>query len=425
MVSSEQSKKDMNIILLMGLFPPQIRADIELNSKGAIQYAADALQWSFVRGFDLFSNVKIINLPFIGSYPLRYKKLNSDTFNFEHTERANDINVGFINLSVIKIFSRYINVKKELEKAAIQFSGEMTIVIYSVHSPFLYAAVEIKRKYPNTKICIIIPDLPQHMSGTKNIFYHLLKSLNSPFINRAMNRVDFFVLLSDSMVEALQIGCRPYVRIEGVYSSSDTSISEEVSKEKYKTILYSGSLARRYGIMNLVEAFCSIDKADYRLWICGEGDCRAEIENKAKIDDRIIYYGQISRSEVLVLQKRATVLVNPRTSEGEYTKFSFPSKVMEYMASGTPCIIHRLKGIPDEYFDYCFVSEREDKEGLRQMILEVCEKAPSELDEIGKRASSFIKEQKNPRVQVKKVYDMLKIETQSNSNQNLVSVHSF
>jgi len=411
MVSKEQSERELNIILMMGLFPSEIRADIESNSKGVVQYAADALQWSFVKGFDCFSRVKIINLPFIGSYPFRFKKSKPYVFDFEHIEGANDVNVGFLNLPMIKLFSRYQNAKKELLKTLSQVKGETLVIAYAIHTPFLEAMVDAKKKYPSIKTGIIVPDLIEYMSGSKNILYRLLKRIDTRVSNKAIQKIDFFVLLSDYMAEALQVGCRPYVRIEGIYDSCDRTAGQAVPKEKYKTVLYTGTLARRYGIMNLVDAFSSIDKADYRLWICGEGDCRKEIENKAKIDNRIIYLGQISRSEALVFQKRATVLVNPRTSEGEFTKFSFPSKIMEYLASGTPCIIHRLKGIPDEYFDYCFVCEREDKEGLRQMILNVCENAPAVLDEVGKKAAMFIKEQKNPRVQVKKIYDMLKIET--------------
>mgnify|MGYP003303651866 CR=1 FL=1 len=45
-----------------------------------------------------------------------------------------------------------------------------------------------------------------------------------------------------------------------------------------------------------------------------------------------IFTGKIDRSQVLALQRSATVLVNPRRNNEEYTKYSFPSKTMEYLA---------------------------------------------------------------------------------------------
>ena len=36
-----------------------------------------------------------------------------------------------------------------------------------------------------------------------------------------------------------------------------------------KTILYTGSLASRYGIKNLINSFPLINDKEYSLWICG------------------------------------------------------------------------------------------------------------------------------------------------------------
>lgn len=76
-------------------------------------------------------------------------------------------------------------------------------------------------------------------------------------------------------------------------------------------------------------------------------------------------------------------------------------------ASGTPCIIHRLLGIPEEYYQYCFVADEENAEGLKKEILLACSKSQSELNEFGRRAAAFIKEYKNPKTQVKKIFDMI------------------
>ena len=172
-------------------------------------------------------------------------------------------------------------------------------------------------------------------------------------------------------------------------------------------VFYSGTLARRYGVLNLIKAFSLIVDSSYRLWICGEGDSRSEIQDFSKNDKRIFYYGQLPTEKVFQLQKQATVLVNPRTSEGEFSKYSFPSKTMEYLASGTPTILFKLDGIPDEYLQYCFTVKQETVECLSETIVTVCSKSQEDLFEFGRKASNFIKNFKNPEFQVNKIKDML------------------
>lgn len=58
--------------------------------------------------------------------------------------------------------------------------------------------------------------------------------------------------------------------------------------------------------------------------ICGIGDSEKAIREAAEKDFRISFLGQLPRSEVLEWQKQATVLVNPRQNNEEFTKYSFP-----------------------------------------------------------------------------------------------------
>lgn len=395
----------MNVIFIGGIYPPDKEAEIRLNSKGGIDNASNNLQWALLAGLDYFyPNVKVITLPNIGTYPLKFKKIHFKGSIFSHKKDAIDFCLSFLNISLIKHISKTINLYKTLKKV-INCNEENTIIIYGVHSPFLEAAVQIKNRNNKVKICQIVPDLPQFMSENRNPFYLFLKKMDAILINKNLKKIDSFVLLSDYMAESIKVGNRPWTRVEGIFQQSD-NIEYEL-KEEYKTILYTGSLAGRYGVTNLLDAFESIKDSNYRLWICGEGGSRSEIEKREKSDARIKYFGQLPYNQVLTLQKKATVLVNPRTSEGDFTKYSFPSKTMEYLASGTPCIIYRLQGIPEEYYQYCFVAEDESSEGLRKVILQVCEKGQSELDEFGKKASRFILENKNPISQVRKIYELL------------------
>jgi len=207
------------------------------------------------------------------------------------------------------------------------------------------------------------------------------------------------------MKEKIQIGNAPWTQVEGIYCN-DVQIGQ-IEREHNKTILYTGSLSRRYGIMDLVDAFSRIEDDSYRLWICGGGDALEEIKQRQLKDDRIQYLGLLSKTEVRTLQKRATLLINPRHSTDEYTKYSFPSKTMEYMASATPTLMAHLASIPQEYEQHLFFFDDESVEGIKNKIVEVCEMPQAELEAFGKAAAEFIMTEKNEKKQAAKVVELI------------------
>ena len=102
-------------------------------------------------------------------------------------------------------------------------------------------------------------------------------------------------------------------------------ISINFKKEEYKTILYTGTLDFRYGITNLLDAFNQIKEDNYRLWICGGGVGQEAVVKACEKDSRIKYFGTVGKQIIIELQKKATLLVNPRNNLGDYNSFSFPS----------------------------------------------------------------------------------------------------
>ena len=388
---------------LVGLFPNETRNEIEKSSLGPIQYAADALQWSLVRGLDQhLQNLTLINLLYVGSWPKRYNDFKVKSYSFSHNGISEDYNVGFVNLMLYKLYSRYFNCKKHLIKHIVQHND--VLLIYAIHLPFLLAAVHARAKKPNLKICLIVPDLPGFM-GDDSFTRKCFAWLEDGILKYCLNRIDSFVLLSKYMAPYLKIENKPWTVLEGIFDDTDDA-SPQV-KEENITILYSGTLAIRYGIKNLLQAFMEIDNYNYRLWIFGDGDGRAVVENCAINDKRIIYFGQKARNEILKHQKQATILVNPRTTEGDYTKYSFPSKIMEYLASGTPTIMNKLQGIPDEYFKYCYIAENNYVSGLKNKIVEVASLTAAEREQFGQKARNFILQNKNAKVQTQKIIDLI------------------
>ena len=83
-----------------------------------------------------------------------------------------------------------------------------------------------------------------------------------------------------------------------------------------------------------------------------------EMIELSKKDPRIIYFGPMEREELLRLERRATLMVNPTPASWEFTKYFFPSKNMEFMASGTPTLMFKLACMPEEYHqDLVFADE--------------------------------------------------------------------
>jgi glycosyltransferase involved in cell wall biosynthesis len=155
--------------------------------------------------------------------------------------------------------------------------------------------------------------------------------------------------------------------------------------------------------MRLVKAFGKINQSNYRLLICGAGDTEPQIRVAAAADHRIEFKGQLPRSDVLALQRNAALLVNPRTPEGEFTRYSFPSKTMEYLASSIPVLMHRLDGVPEDYFNFCYTIDELSIDYLAKRIVEICETSPTELQRRVAAAKKFVTEHKSPDVQCRKI----------------------
>jgi glycosyltransferase involved in cell wall biosynthesis len=128
------------------------------------------------------------------------------------------------------------------------------------------------------------------------------------------------------MSKHFKIENKPWVVIEGMVNPEEIDLSNSTEKSNKKIVLYTGTLAKRYGILDLLDAFVEIEDVNFELWICGAGDTEDQIKLTSKQDKRIKFLGLLPREQILNLQRSATVLVNPRNAEGEYTKYSISIK---------------------------------------------------------------------------------------------------
>ena len=406
-------KANISLLFIGGFFQDELLNEIETNSKGSVQYAANELQQHLIIGFSQVfpGEISLLTEPFIGSFPKHYKKLIVKRYNSIFLENISCSQRSFCNLTGLNIVSRFYAFKEGVFDWINQNQGKsLYIVIYSIQIYYLWLAKCVKDAFPSVHIHIIIPDLPNYMSlGAKKMsLRNVAKQYRIILCKKNIKCFDSFTLLSAHMADYLQLDESSYVVVEGIAKESyGKRIDTNKESSIIKTVLYTGTLTKKYGVLDLVEAFRAIPKENYRLIICGDGETKKEIENASKEDARIIYMGRVNHEAVLNLQAHATILVNPRKNTGSYTKYSFPSKMMEYLASGRPVLCYKLDGFPEEYDTYFNYIQGNEVHSFTESIQEICEKSNEELNKEGDRNRHFVNNNKNPRTQVSKIVDLL------------------
>ena len=249
----------------------------------------------------------------------------------------------------------------------------------------------------------IVTDVPGHLSYSRRVS-------NAQKLNLAIMRsFRSYLLLTEQMNEIVNPKNRPYIVMEG-HADQDMAKMENSleGKNQKKIVMYAGSLMEIYGIKNLVEGFVTANIPDTELHIYGSGDYEQKLKQQSEKYDNVKYFGVAANSDIVKAEIEATLLVNPRPSHEDYTKYSFPSKNMEYMASGTPVLTTKLPGMPKDHWKHVYMIEDESAEGISIVLRELFSKSETELFEKGRQAKQFILEEKNNIKQAARLLDFLK-----------------
>lgn len=264
----------------------------------------------------------------------------------------------------------------------------------------LVFACKIKR----IPILTIVTDLPDDMEQSSSF----VKKTN----NALFGKMDGFVFLTEMMNERVNEKQKPFIVLEG-HVDNNFEIPNDLKKyenEGKKVVIYAGSIKKLYGIQNLVEGFIQADIPDSQLRVFGDGDYREELEEIVRTHNNVEYCGVKPNAEIVDQEIRAALLVNPRPTGPEYTKYSFPSKNMEYMVSGTPMLTTRLPGIPKEYYPYVYFIDDESSQGIAQALKKVFDDPMSVRDKKGSEARKFVLDNKTNVSQARKIIEFLKSE---------------
>lgn len=395
-----------HIYYISTFIPRDIKSEISGRMKNFNFNSADAFSYSVFDGLrkNLSHNFRCINVAPVGAFP----RFNRNAVFSHHQSYENGIPVDSIGFSTIYGYMYY-SIYKNLLNPLINLPDkhdQSVFIVYSINIPVLKALIKYKTRYNHDiKIILIIPDQIEDFDS--NTIPSKIKTKLFGNVQDLYIHVDGFVLLTEQMKDRISVK-RPYCIVEGIYNDSEERIKISAS-QKRKDILYTGMLYEKFGVKDLIDAFLMVPDMDARLLLCGCGELEDYIREVQSKDKRIKYLGLVSREDALKLQSEAYLLVNPRKPGHEFTKYSFPSKNIEYLVSGTPVLLYELPGIPSEYYDYCYhlPATKIHTDDLADSIENILNVSPDELDAMTIKASDYIKNHKNSKVQIAKVINLI------------------
>ncbi|MGG0485196.1 glycosyltransferase [Priestia aryabhattai] len=123
-------------------------------------------------------------------------------------------------------------------------------------------------------------------------------------------------------------------------------LAAEKSDKENAYLLYSGRLDEDSGIINLIEAFIKSHTLS-ELWITGNGPLKPVILEASLLDSRIKYLGFLEEREYNRILKNSQACINTIETQSEFSKYSFPSKVLTYMSFHKPIITSYFNALED------------------------------------------------------------------------------
>lgn len=399
----------MNLLMMTLLYPEDDMEEALQNVQDKMQYQINNYQRAFEQGIRGHlrpgETLTLLNSLPVGIFPFQYRKLFLRGGERDHhTIRA----LSCINLPWIKQRMRYKQAVRQLQKWLLEAPENRTVLIYTQYLPYMKAVAKVKKRFPALKAALIVTDLPKEW-GLASGRTGLLKRLEDHFADQSLTLcqgMDGYVLLTEPMADVLRIESKPYIVLEGLILEKSKCPKTAAPEQERFAVLYTGTLEPELGIGDLLEAFERLPEAE--LWICGQGSMGERVRSSAEKHENLRYFGFVAQKEALALQARASALINPRQPNGMYTRYSFPSKTLEYLRSGKPVLCYQLEGIPHDYDPYLCYIQQPGSEGICQAVRGVMSLSPEERGTIGRRGRDYVLANKNPHVQCKKLMALLR-----------------
>lgn len=253
-----------------------------------------------------------------------------------------------------KMFEEVEEIESVAEKALLDLINERFVVLVDVlRVNLVKAAIKFARKH-NAKIVGVLTDNPANLSNVRPSY------VRNVFKNAS--KLDGYLALSNGLLRAYKVTHKPNYIFEGLVDEAEPSKKLPIGNYYY----FGGALYERYGVKKLINAFIDSNIKE-KLVVAGNGPVKEYIYNLGE-SSQILYLSQLPKAKVYGLEQHAIANINPRPFSKKLDEESVPSKLLEYIASGTPTISTIHTKLYDIFKDDVFWIKDDSQDGLKKAL---------------------------------------------------------
>jgi glycosyltransferase involved in cell wall biosynthesis len=337
---------------------------VDLPKFESASVAGNKMQLGIIKG--LYSMNKEIEVT--SSYPHKMFKVKGKIFipgKKSFIGRSINIRyVPYINVVFLKQITIFIGYLITLLIWCSKNRGDKALVVYNTLS-YVALPVIIAGKIFKCKTFCVVADLP-----IKGIKKSIVQRIEDRMEIGLINKFNGLIPVTKH-IQADFAPNTPFIVVEAGFEDVEEEVAMQQSTNQLrrnKNVVYTGTLNSLSGIELLLEAFSKIRVENAQLHIYGSGDKEEIVNSYVANDERIFFHGKISNEKIVEIQKNADLLVSPRLIDDFTTKYTFPSKVLEYITSGKPVLSNKLPGIPNEYDNLINFARTSDTDEWAKMI---------------------------------------------------------
>ncbi len=255
--------------------------------------------------------------------------------------------------------SKYFKLFKRVTDITMQDSS--LIFVDVLNFSLLRTAIKYRKKF-KMPIIGICTDSPYNISFGK-------KKLTKKLVELGQT-LDGYIVLTKKLNELYNVNKKPFICIDGVSEIPSKYLEPKINGDY---IYFGGSLMKKYGLLNLIEAFKKLERSDLKLIICGHHLEKERLYPAIDGYNNIIYLGPISYAENLSLEKHSILAVNPRPIDPKIDQYSIPSKTLEYLANGCLTITVENELLKEHYGPCIIWAKTGDVEDLYEAMKKALE----------------------------------------------------